>query len=82
MKNHSWLSLFALLVAIAGLLIALIAYFKRRSCALCDDLESDMVEFYEDDECCEGDCHSCGSHPEAAAAPQAAAPAPAEEPAE
>ena len=39
MRKSTVISLIALLVSIVGLLIALIAYFKRRSCALCDDLE-------------------------------------------
>ena len=39
MRKSTVISLIALLVSFVGLLIALIAYFKRRSCALCDDLE-------------------------------------------
>ncbi|MEG2120241.1 MAG: hypothetical protein RRY53_07770, partial [Pseudoflavonifractor sp.] len=50
MKKGTILSLFALLISIVGLLIALIAYFKRRNCVLCDDLEDDLVEFYDEDE--------------------------------
>ncbi len=57
MRKSTIISLIALLVSIVGLLIALIAYFKRRSCALCDDLDDDLMEYYdEDDDCCDCDC--------------------------
>ena len=53
MRKSTVISLIALLVSIVGLLIAVIAYFKRRSCALCDDLDDDLMEYYdEDDEDC------------------------------
>ena len=53
MRKSTVISLIALLVSIVGLLIALIAYFKRRSCALCDDLDDALMEYYdEDDEDC------------------------------
>ncbi len=63
MKKGTVISLIALLVSIVGLLVALIAYFKRRSCVLCDDLDDDLVEFYDEDDCdCEAcDCDCCGS---------------------
>ena len=58
MRKSTVISLIALLVSFVGLLIALIAYFKRRSCALCDDLDEDLVEYYgEDDE--DGFCCGC-----------------------
>lgn len=58
MRKSTVISLIALLVSIVGLLIALIAYFKRRNCALCDDLSDDLMEYYdEDDDCC--DCDEC-----------------------
>ena len=41
MRKGTVISIIALLVSIVGLLVALIAYFKRRSCALCDDLDAD-----------------------------------------
>ena len=46
-------------ISIIGLLVALIAYFKRRSCALCDDLDDELLEeYYCDDEDC-GECCGC-----------------------
>ena len=60
MRKSTVISLIALLVSFVGLLIALIAYFKRRSCALCDDLDEDD----EDGFCCGcDDC--CGEELEA-----------------
>ncbi|MEG0752371.1 MAG: hypothetical protein RR461_00930 [Angelakisella sp.] len=59
MKKGTVISIFALLISIVGLMIALIAYFKRRNCVLCDDLEDDMVEFYEDDDCTDDCCCCC-----------------------
>lgn len=63
MKKGTIISIFALLISIVGLMIALIAYFKRRNCVLCDDLEDDMVEFYDedgcDDDCCYGEGCCC-----------------------
>ena len=47
MKKGTIISIIALLVSVTGLLIALIAYFKRRSCILCDDLDDDLGD--EDD---------------------------------
>ncbi|MEG1686961.1 MAG: hypothetical protein RR276_03665 [Angelakisella sp.] len=66
MKKSTLIAVIALLVSIAGLMIALIAYFKR-SCSLCDDLEDDMVELYddEDDDTC-GDCCNCDAAAEQA----------------
>lgn len=68
MKKGTIISLIALLVSIVGLMVALIAYFKKRNCVLCDDLEDDMMEFYDEDEGCDcGDdcgCDCCG-HAEA-----------------
>ena len=59
MRKGSFVSVIALLVSIVGLLVALAAYFKNRSCSLCDDLESDLVEYYDNsdcDGCCDCDC--------------------------
>jgi len=42
MKNSTIISIIALLVALVGVLISLVAYFKKRNCTLCDDLD-DMV---------------------------------------
>lgn len=44
MKKSTWiLSLVALVVALSGVIIALIAFFKRRKCVLCDDYEDEMM---------------------------------------
>ena len=43
MKNGTLLSILAILVALAGLLVALASYFKKNHCALCDDLD-DMLD--------------------------------------
>ena len=50
MRKGTIISIIALLVSIVGLLVALIAYFKRRSCALCDDLDDDLMEYYGEEE--------------------------------
>ena len=44
MKKSTLISLIALLVAAIGVLIALVAYFKRKRCALCDDFDEDMID--------------------------------------
>ena len=80
MRKGTVISIIALLVSIVGLLVALIAYFKRRSCALCDDLDDDLLEYYgEDDDGCDCDCDCCDVADEPDDAPQEE---PAEEPAQ
>ena len=83
MRKGTILSVIALLVSIVGLLVALIAYFKRRSCALCDDLDDDLMEYYDDGCGCGEDSAEDAAPGEAAgeAAPEepAAAEAPADE---
>lgn len=59
MKNGYGLAVLALIVAIAGMGIAVAAYLKRKSCILCDDLDDDFIEYY-DDEDAEGCC--CSEH--------------------
>ena len=44
MRRSTFIAIIALLVAIAGTLIALAAYFKRKSCVLCDDFDDDMLD--------------------------------------
>ena len=74
MRKGTIISIIALLVSIVGLLVALIAYFKRRSCALCDDLDDDLMEYYgEDDDGCSCDC--CDDAEDTEEAPQEEAPA-------
>lgn len=51
MRKSTVISLIALLVSMIGLLVALIAYFKRRTCALCDDLDDELTEYCDDDDC-------------------------------
>ncbi len=63
MRKGTIISIIALLVSIVGLLVALIAYFKRRNCVLCDDLDDDLVEYYDEDDGC--DC--CADEEEAPA---------------
>ena len=53
MKKSTFISLIALLVSAIGVLIALVAYFKRKRCALCDDdfeedqlLDDDDLDYY------------------------------------
>ena len=40
MRKGTFLATIALLIAVAGAIVAFAAYFKRRSCALCDDYMS------------------------------------------
>ncbi len=76
MKKGTIISIIALLVSVTGLLIALIAYFKRRSCILCDDLDDDLVEYYEHEDDEDGDACSCCCEESAPEAPaEAEAPA-------
>ena len=44
MRKGTFIATVALLIAIAGAIVAFAAYFKRRSCALCDDL--DDMDYY------------------------------------
>ena len=43
MKTSTLLSLIAIVVALAGLLISVAAYFKKNRCSLCDNLD-DMLD--------------------------------------
>ena len=47
MKNSTLLSLIAIVVALAGLLISVAAYFKKNRCSLCDNLD-DMLDDEDD----------------------------------
>ncbi len=44
MGKGTFISMIALLVAIAGAIVAFAAYFKYRNFMLCDDMEDDMEE--------------------------------------
>ena len=44
MKKGTFLAVIALLIAVAGAIVAFAAYFKRRSCSLCDDYMDDLAE--------------------------------------
>lgn len=44
MRKSGIISLIALLVALTGVVIALAAYFKRRSCVVCDDFDDAMMD--------------------------------------
>ena len=41
-RKGTFIATVALLIAIAGAIVAFAAYFKRRSCALCDDLDDEF----------------------------------------
>ena len=43
MRRSTIISIIALAIAAAGVVIALLAYYKRRECSLCDDLEDEML---------------------------------------
>ena len=43
MKTSTLLSLIAIVVALAGLLVSVAAYFKKNRCSLCDNLD-DMLD--------------------------------------
>ncbi len=61
MKNSYGLALIALVMALVGMSIALAAYFRRKNCILCDDLDDDFIEYYDDeDEALEDCCGGCG----------------------
>ena len=49
MRKSTFISMIALLVALAGVVIALAAYFKRKRCVLCDDFEDDLLDEDSDD---------------------------------
>ncbi|MBP1581619.1 MAG: hypothetical protein J6A26_04400 [Oscillospiraceae bacterium] len=69
MKKSTLISLIALLVAVAGVLIALAAYFKKKKETLVDDFDDELLyddledeEYYEahlEDECCDCGCCAC-----------------------
>lgn len=42
MRKGTFIATVALLIAIAGAIVAFAAYFKRRSCALCEDLDDEF----------------------------------------
>lgn len=50
MRKNTWISLIALGVATVGVLIALIAFFKRNRCTLCEDFEDEEMPDLSDDE--------------------------------
>lgn len=93
MRKGTFLATIALLIAIAGAIVAFAAYFKRRSCALCDDLDDDLMDdmsdldYYatqvdedeEDDDACGCGC-SAPEEPAQDAVPEASAQDSEEEP--
>lgn len=44
MGKGSFIAIVALLVAVAGAIVAFAAYFRRRGCSLCDDMDEVMDE--------------------------------------
>ncbi len=55
MRKSVIISIIALLISMIGVLIALVAYFKRRRCVLCDDFgdenyyDDEDFDFFEDE---------------------------------
>ena len=47
MGKNSFIAIVALLIAVAGAIVAFAAYFKRRKCALCEDFDDELMD--EDD---------------------------------
>lgn len=48
MRKSTLIAIIALLISIIGVLIALVAYFKRRRCVICDDVDDEMLDDYFD----------------------------------
>lgn len=44
MGKGTFIATVALLIAIVGAIVAFAAYFKRRNCMLCDDLDEDLSD--------------------------------------
>ena len=44
MKRGTFIATIALLIAIAGAIVAFAAYFKHRTCSLCDDFDDEMMD--------------------------------------
>ncbi|MEM1484344.1 hypothetical protein V6615_05620 [Oscillospiraceae bacterium PP1C4] len=44
MEKGTFISIVALLIAIAGTIVAFAAYFKHRNCTLCDVYDDEMME--------------------------------------
>ena len=59
-------SILALIVSLAALAVAAAAYLRTKGCFLCDDdLDDDILELYEDDDC---GCEDCLEHQDSAPA--------------
>ncbi len=65
-KSSKMIAIVALIVSLVGIAISLAAYFKKKSCVLCDDLEDDFIDYYDDEDECSCNCESgecnCGEH--------------------
>lgn len=49
-KNSSPFTLISMIVAVAGLVVAILALLDKRCCALCEDLDDeDLVEYLDDE---------------------------------
>ena len=44
MGKNSFIAIVALLIAVAGAIVAFAAYFKRRKCALCEDFDDELMD--------------------------------------
>lgn len=49
MGKGSFIAIVALIIAVAGAIVAFAAYFRRRGCALCDGMDEMMDEGDSDD---------------------------------
>lgn len=43
MRKGTFISIIALIVAVVGIVIALLTYFKRKRCVLCDGFDEDFI---------------------------------------
>lgn len=43
MRKGTFISIIALVVAVVGIVIALLTYFKRKRCVLCDGFDEDFI---------------------------------------
>lgn len=77
MGKGSFIAIVALLIAVAGAIVAFAAYFKHRSCTFCDDLddimEDDDLDYYATQLDDEEDSEEPVSAAPSAGAPSAAA---------
>ena len=62
MKKSSKIAVVALILSMVGIIISVLAFLKRKSCALCDDMDDDFIDYYDDEDeclCDECECENC-----------------------